>query len=118
MAYALTNALSDIEQITPPIERPENKHVYQMYTIRIDTSINRDEFVRKLVQQGIGASIHFYPPVHKMRPYQGPTYRMDDLRVTEKVIDEIVTLPMYPQMSQDDLNYMVDTIRDTITELE
>ena len=113
----LTKALDEIPEITTPVERPENKHVYQMYTIRIQEGIDRDAFVRGLNEKGVGASIHFYPPVHHMKPYQGDQYRKDDLTVTEKVILEIVTLPMYPQMSDDDLGYMVDSIRETITAL-
>ena len=113
----LTKALDEIPEIQTPVVRPENKHVYQMYTIRIQESIDRDAFVRGLNEKGVGASIHFYPPVHHMKPYQGDQYRKDDLSVTEQVILEIVTLPMYPQMSDDDLGYMVDSIRETITAL-
>jgi dTDP-4-amino-4,6-dideoxygalactose transaminase len=53
-----------------------------------------------------------------MKPYQDSSIRKDDLSVTEKVIQEIVTLPIYPQMSPDDLGYMVDSISDTISEME
>jgi len=113
----LTKALDEIPEIQTPVERPENKHVYQMYTIRIQEGIDRDAFVRGLNEKGVGASIHFYPPVHHMKPYQGDQYRKDDLSVTEQVILEIVTLPMYPQMSDDDLGYMVDSIREIITAL-
>jgi len=113
----LTKILDEIPEIQTPVERPENKHVYQMYTIRIQEGIDRDAFVRGLNEKGVGASIHFYPPVHHMKPYQGDQYRKDDLSVTEQVILEIVTLPMYPQMLDDDLGYMVDSIRETITAL-
>ena len=118
LASRLTTALSDIKQITTPVELPENKHVYQMYIIRVDSTIDRDDFVRRLNKKGIGASIHFYPPVHHMKPYLDSSQRKDDLPITEKVIQEIVTLPMYPQMSPDDLDYMVDSISDTISEME
>ena len=115
LAARLTKALSEIEEIIPPIERSENKHVYQMYTIRLQDGLDRDDFVRRLNGEGIGASIHFFPPVHHMKPYQGQEFRRDDLTITEKVIREIVTLPMYPQMTDDDLAYMVDRIKDTVT---
>ena len=113
----LNNELKDVKGIEIPFEAEHCKHVYQMYTIRIQEGIDRDAFVRGLNEKGVGASIHFYPPVHHMKPYQGDQYRKDDLSVTEQVILEIVTLPMYPQMSDDDLGYMVDSIRETITAL-
>ena len=117
VAIRLTEALAEIPEVEAPVERPENKHVYQMYTVRIKEGLDRDEFVRSLNNKGIGASIHFFPPVHHMPPYSGQDFRRDDLSVTEEVIREIVTLPMYPQMAADDLAYMVDSIRNTVSEL-
>jgi perosamine synthetase len=117
LAAQLTEALVEIPEVDAPVERPENKHVFQMYTVRIKDGINRDEFVRNLNKKGIGASIHFFPPVHQMSPYSGKEFKLDDLPVTEQIIAEIVTLPMYPQMTGDDLAYMIDSIRDTVSEL-
>jgi perosamine synthetase len=114
VAERLTAALSDIPGIIPPTEKPGNIHVYQMYTIRVNPEI-RDDFVRGLNERGIGASIHFYPPVHHMLPYLEGSFRKDDLSVTEKVIREIVTLPMYPQITDDDLGYMVDMISEVLS---
>jgi perosamine synthetase len=116
LAERLTGALSEIPGISPPIERKENKHVYQMYTVRVDPAI-RDTFVRELNDKGIGASIHFYPPVHHMKPYQNKGTNLDDLKVTERVIQEIVTLPMYPQMTDQDLDYLVENIQKVLSEL-
>jgi perosamine synthetase len=118
LSARLTEALTEIPEVMAPVERPENKHVYQMYTVRIKEGVNRDEFVRSLNKKGVGASIHFFPPVHHMPPYSGQEFRRDDLSVTEEVIQKIVTLPMYPQMTEDDLVYIVDSIKDTISNLE
>lgn len=117
IASRLTAALAEIPEIVAPVERPENKHVYQMYTVRVQEGIDRDQFVTSLNELGIGASIHFFPPVHHMIPYAGDEFKRDDLSVTEKVIQEIVTLPMYPQMTEDDLDYMVDGIQKTVAKL-
>ena len=118
VADRLTAALADIPEITPPVERPENKHVYQMYTVRLAEGLDRDAFVRSLNDKGVGASIHFFPPIHHMKPYKDGKYRQDDLPVTEKVIQEIVTLPMYPQMSEEELNYLIESIKNSLLELE
>lgn len=115
-AARLTAALAEIPEITPPVEKPGNTHVYQMYTVRVAEGLDRDGFVRGLNQRGVGASIHFFPPVHHMKPYR-EGYRMDDLAVTERVIREIVTLPMYPQLSWEDLDAMVDAVKETLAEI-
>ncbi len=86
LAARLTEALTEIPEVQAPVERPENKHVYQMYTVRIKGGLNRDEFVRSLNKKGIGASIHFFPPVHHMAPYSGQNFKRDNLPVTEQMI--------------------------------
>lgn len=118
LATLLSQQLSEIPEITPPVEKPGNKHVYQMYTIRVNQNLDRDQFVKSLNIKGIGASVHFYPPVHHMAPYQGDKYHRDGLEITEKVIREIVTLPMYPSMTDDDLHYMVQSIKEVLSELQ
>ena len=60
--------------------------------------------------EGGGASVHFVPTVHQMVPYS-TGYRMDDLSVTLDVAAKIVTLPMYPDMTDDDVGYVCDAIR-------
>jgi len=52
-----------------------------------------------------------------MEPYRGEQYHQDDLSITEQVIQEIVTLPMYPQMTDDDLEYMVVSLKEVLSEL-
>jgi dTDP-4-amino-4,6-dideoxygalactose transaminase len=52
-----------------------------------------------------------------MEPFKGGKYRQDDLPVTEKVIQEIVTLPMYPQMNKEELSFMVESIKSSLSEL-
>ncbi|MFO7944163.1 MAG: DegT/DnrJ/EryC1/StrS family aminotransferase [Anaerolineales bacterium] len=118
LARELSEALSEISELSLPVERPDNKHVYQMYTVRVRGGVDRDNFVKALNDKGVGASVHFYPPVHLMPPYQVDRYRKGDLSVTEEVMGEIVTLPMYPQMKSEELNYMVGVIRETISELK
>jgi perosamine synthetase len=116
LASRLTTALSEIEEIAAPVEKFGNTHVYQMYTVRVGKGLDRDTFVRGLNQRGVGASIHFYPPVHHMSPYQGEQYRRDELPVTEKVIGEIVTLPMYPQMTDEELDYLIEAVKNTLVD--
>jgi len=112
----LTESLKEISGVQTPVEKTGNQHVYQMYTVRVAPSF-RDDFVRALNKRGIGASIHFYPPVHHMLPYKETEFKKDDLSVTEQVINEIVTLPMYPQMVDEDIAYLAEAVEDTLSVL-
>ena len=108
-ANYLNQRLKNIEQIDLPIELPKAKHVYQMYTIKLKKG-NRDAFVKKLKQKNIEASVHFDPPVHLQSCY----YQKEKLPITEKISRSIVTLPMYPQMTKKELDYMVSVIKKLI----
>jgi perosamine synthetase len=101
--------LAALSHVALPTESPENRHVYQMYTIKVRDGAIRDELVNHLRASGVGASVHFAPAVHEMIPYR-TQYRMDDLASTVDVAARIVTLPMYPDMTEDDVMYVCDGI--------
>ena len=95
------------EKLDLPVTLPECSHVYQMYTVKVK-DMDRTAFVAALREQGIGASVHFDPPVHTQPFYKD--HARGDVSVSEKVASSIVTLPMYPGLTQDELKYMVEVI--------
>lgn len=102
------------DDIDLPVELPECRHVYQMYTIKLSKDIDRNMFIRLLRDKGIGANVHFDPPVHLQPFYSSGSFDTRNLKVTEKVAESIVTLPMYPSLSKEQLDYMIETIREAI----
>lgn len=98
--------------IKTPVEMPEAKHVYQMYTITLDTAnFNRIKFISKLKELDVGASVHFDPPVHMCTYYREKYGFMEgDMPITEKLANSIVTLPMFPRLTGEQLDYMVDAV--------
>lgn len=107
-ARYLTERLSEVEEIIPPNERPGCEHVYQMYTIRLQ-GVNRDGFLRRLRESGVGASVHFDPPVHLQEYYRGLCGEYS-LPVTEEIAGSIVTLPLYPQIRERELDRIVEAV--------
>lgn len=112
-ANYLNKNLENIENIDIPIEMDNCKHVYQMYTIKVK-NIDRTKFVLKLKEKGVMASVHFDPPVHLQPFYLNYGWKKDDLSVTEKVSQSIITLPMYPQLTEKELDFMVKAIEEVI----
>ena len=109
LARSYNTQLSDVPDISLATELPGNRHVFQMYTIKVRDAWLRDDLVNDLRAAGVGASVHFAPPVHEMIPYRAG-YRLDDLSVTVDVAARIVTLPMYPDMHTDDVTYVCEAI--------
>jgi len=116
-AAYLSERLAGLDQIDLPVELPECKHVYQMYTIKVK-DVNRDEFVGRLRNRGISASVHFDPSVHLQEYYRTLGTSPVPLPVTERVSRSIVTLPMYPQLNTVELDYMVKVIKETLAIME
>lgn len=108
-AQYLTEHLSQLG-LDLPTEANNCKHVYQMYNIKIKKG--RDEFVLKLRERGVGASVHFDPPVH-LHPYYMEKFgcKRGDLPVTERLSESILTLPLYPTMKKNDLDTIISVVR-------
>jgi perosamine synthetase len=106
-AEYLTKNLKDIKGIATPVEHKDCRHVYQMYTIKLKDGLDRTRFIQKLKEKGIGATVHFDPPVHEQPFYKN--FAHSSLKVTEEVSKTIVTLPMYPDLKKEELDFMIDS---------
>ena len=103
----------DFDGIDLPVEKKECRHVYQMYTIKL-RGIDRTNFIKMLRDNGIGASVHFDPPVHLQPYYLDSGWKKEDLAVTEQLSKSIVTLPMYPSLTKEELDFMIEKIEEAI----
>jgi len=100
-----TDNLKDI-CVTPYIE-PHNISVYSQYSIRID---RRDDLCRYLNQQGIPTAVHYPKPLHLQEAFSYLGYKKGDFPVSEKVSEEIVSLPMSPFISQEEQDLVIEGI--------
>ncbi|MAF13884.1 MAG: spore coat polysaccharide biosynthesis protein SpsC [Parcubacteria group bacterium] len=95
----------DKQIVIPPSAKQFCKHVYQMYTVKVDPKI-RNRLVEKLKKVGIGASVHFSPPVHQQKFYK--KFAHQNLKNTDKLANSILTLPMYPDLKIKELDYIIN----------
>jgi len=94
--------------ITPQV-KPGYEHVWHQYTIRVDGNRDRDQAVKQLNQAGVGTGIFYPVPVHQqdyIREIVGE-YR---LPVSEKLAKEVISIPVHPQVSQADLEKIVEEV--------
>ena len=115
-AEYLNQGLRGIKGIILPLENEKSKHVYQMYTIKIH-GMDRNKIVMELRKRGIEANVHFDPPVHLQPYYIKLGYKEGDFPITEKVSKSIITLPMYPGLKKEQLDYMIKTIKELVKTL-
>lgn len=95
-----------IESVATPKVKDGYEHVWHQYTVRVNGHRNRDEAARQLNDAGVGTGIFYPVPAHKqgyMKEFVGEL----TLPVAEKLSQEVISLPVHPQLSQDDLNTIV-----------
>lgn len=115
LAQAYTRALQPLSPIvrTPTLISGAT-HVYQMYTIQVPVEW-RDRLVHELRGQGVEASVHFDPPVH-LHPYYR-VRRSSSLPITEKLSKELITLPLYPDMTPEEQEWVIQSLQKLCEEI-
>ena len=102
--------LADVKEIQLPFVKPNVHHVFHQYTIKTE---KRDLLLQKLKESGIEATIYYPVPIHLQKAFNYLNYRNESLPVTEKVCKEILSLPLYPEITPDIQEYIVDCIKRT-----
>ena len=93
--------------ISPPHEPAWSKAVYHLYVVRTN---NREGLMNHLKKAGIGTGIHYPIPLHLQKAYASLRYRVGDFPVAEKAATQIVSLPMFPQLTPEQQTRVVDEI--------
>ena len=94
--------------LTPPYAREHEDHVYNQYVIRTP---RRDELQTYLKERGVGTMIYYPSPLHTQPCFRELGYREGDFPVAERACREVLALPVYPELSDDDFTYIVDCVR-------
>jgi len=95
--------------VVTPKEMPWAKHVYHLYVVRTP---ERDQLREWLTSKDIGVGMHYPIPIHLQEAWSEYSGEVYSLPVTERVTKQILSLPMYPEMSMDELNYVCDLIKE------
>jgi len=109
--------LKDLSEITCPSVARNVQHAWHLYVIQLDLDqlrIGRNEFIDILKKYNIGTSVHFIP-LH-LHPYYQQTYgyRAGDFPNARTCFERIISLPIYPKMTEADIDYVIEVIREVI----
>lgn len=103
--------LKDVDGIILPMAKDDREHVYQTFATRVE---NRDEVMQKLQAKGVGAIIHYPKPVHLQEAYKDAGYKKGDFPVAEKVANTELSLPMFPHITNEQVEYVCQTIKEVL----
>ncbi len=113
-AQLMTQRLSETPAIITPHPPRGYHHVYQMYSIRVPQDL-RDGLIDHLSKQGIMSKVFFYP-VHLTSFYSKELKYKDSLPVTEEISRQILSLPFYPSLTQNEIDFITDQVIRFISE--
>lgn len=110
---------ADLPLRIPSVKRPQDKHAWHLYVIQLELEkleISRDRFIELMSEAGIGTSVHFIP-LH-LQPYWRDRYgfQPEDFPVANDVFTRVVSLPIYPKMTDEDVERVILAVR-TILEM-
>ncbi|MCX5754064.1 MAG: DegT/DnrJ/EryC1/StrS family aminotransferase [Candidatus Krumholzibacteria bacterium] len=106
-------AFAGIDGIELHATRPEARHAYHLFTILVDAG-RRDAILEELQERGIGVSVNFYP-VHLMTYYRERFgFRPGMFPVAEEIGARTISLPLYPKLTEEEIDYVVKTVIDVV----
>ena len=106
LANNYTKNLKDL--VITPYVKNNLKHVFNQYTIRTK---DRDELIKFLNENGIPTAVHYPKPLHLQTAFKYLNYIEGDFPISETISKEVLSLPMYPEMSENEQKLVIDTIR-------
>jgi dTDP-4-amino-4,6-dideoxygalactose transaminase len=107
-AQLYTRLLSEIKEVSPPREMGYAQHIFHVYAIKVQ---DRDALMTSLTEQGISCGIHYPVPIHLQNAYQYMGVGKGSFPVAEKCAEEIVSLPMFPELTEEQIQFVVDGIK-------
>jgi dTDP-4-amino-4,6-dideoxygalactose transaminase len=118
-AQRYTEAFRDIPEVTPLQIKDHVRHSWHLYVIQLDLevlTIDRGQFIEALRRENVGASVHFIP-LH-LHPYYRERYgfQRGDFPVAERAYERIVSLPLYPRMSERDVEDVIEAVTKVVSQ--
>ncbi|AVR45448.1 transcriptional regulator [Christiangramia fulva] len=97
--------------ITPVLAGKDDTHVYHQYTLQVKNG-KRDALAKHLQEKGIPFGIYYPIPLHKQKAYEDPRYNDKDFPVTNRLVKEVISLPMHTELEDDQIDFIATTIKD------
>jgi dTDP-4-amino-4,6-dideoxygalactose transaminase len=113
--------LDDISEINLPVEMANVKHVYHLFVIQMNGSDDakrqerRDALQQFLGENGVSSGLHYAIPLHEQKCFEYLGYKKGDFPVTEQLAESGISLPMYPELTDVQISYVSDKVKEFFT---
>jgi dTDP-4-amino-4,6-dideoxygalactose transaminase len=111
--------LEDVDELTLPVEAPGVESVYHLFVTLMDQRDELESFLADkgvatsfLADKGVATGLHYPLPLHMQEAYRNLGYSQGDFPVTESVAKRLLSLPMYPELTSEQIHYVADCIKE------
>ncbi|MBD3610357.1 MAG: DegT/DnrJ/EryC1/StrS family aminotransferase [Gammaproteobacteria bacterium] len=111
-AHQYSDGLNAINGTTPPAEDGKGNHVYHQYTL---LSERRDDIMKALQEAGIGCAVYYPIPLHQQKAFEADCQGVS-MPVSEQISENCMSLPIFPELSEEQVNTVLDVIRGVMSE--
>ena len=101
-----TSRLGELDGLAAPTVHPDNRHIWNQYTLRILS--RRDAFGSFLTTREIGSEVYYPRPLHAQECFSRPGVQAAELPVSERLAEECISIPIYPELTRDQLDTVID----------
>jgi len=113
-AYYYNELFKDVEEIQTPVELEDAYCVYHQYTVKAPV---RDQLVESLKQKGVMAMIYYPVPIHLQAAFKNVGLKQGSLPVTEKLTEQVMSLPMFPEITREQQQQVAEAVKSSLVEL-
>jgi len=115
IAQKYTDAFQSMKEIVTPAVKADRETAWHLYVLKLNLDalkIDRNRFIEELKQRGVSTSVHFIP-LHR-HPFYKSSFGYDgkDFPVAEWIYERIISLPIYPGMSDKEIDYVIESVKD------
>lgn len=110
------SAFSEVDEIITPVRAAHSNHVFHQYTMKL-VGPSRDALVERLQEKGIPCMIYYPVPLHHQKAYRNDAHD-GHLHITEQLCQQVFSLPMHPELDEEQLAFITDKVKETIKELK
>lgn len=107
-AALYSQKLNGVGDLFLPQTMPYAEHIFHLYVVQ---TAHRDDLLKFLKDNGVDCVIHYPVPMHMQKAYAHAKWKQGDFPVTEKFAARILSLPMYAEITEEQINYVVETIK-------
>lgn len=116
VAAAYWDAFAGLQNVTPPVVPDGRQSVWAQYTLKVGGGL-RDGLVAALKERGVPTAIHYLKGIHQRTAYRDYPKAGGALPVTDRLCDEVMSLPMHPYLEREDQARIIEAVRDAVASL-